>query len=191
MTISYLDYALENGYVHNWLVAGPQATRVDDLERYTGADHKMQITQHYYERESCIAQMPAETETLRIGDFEADWEYVRCRDDHFVDLSVFHHICHYLRAWAYAQLVSPTAQSVTFILTTNGPADVWLNGEHVHRQEHFYHQIPNRVSFQANLQAGANEILVRFEEVAARECPYAMALQLVGARCVRATAHRH
>ncbi|MFC1976555.1 hypothetical protein ACFLXQ_09165, partial [Chloroflexota bacterium] len=67
-----------------------------------------------------------------------------------------------------------------FILTTNGPADLWLNGQHVHRQEHFYHQIPHSVSVQATLQEGHNEILVRFEEVATRECPYAMALQIVG-----------
>jgi hypothetical protein len=35
------------------------------------------------------------------------------------------------------------------------------------------------VSFQGSLQASDNEILVRFEEVAARECPYALALQIV------------
>ena len=40
MSISYLKYPLENGYVHNWLVVGPQATLVADLDRYTGADYK-------------------------------------------------------------------------------------------------------------------------------------------------------
>ena len=70
---------------------------------------------------------------------------------------------------------------MTCILTTNGPADVWLNGAHVHRQEHFYHQLPKRVSFELTLQPGPNKLLVRFEQVAARECPYAMAMQIVGA----------
>ena len=64
------------------------------------------------------------------------------------------------------------------VLTTNGPADVWLNGRHIHRQEHFHHQLPHSVAFQATLQAGRNTILVRLEEVAVRECPYAMALQI-------------
>ena len=118
---------------------------------------------------------------MTIGDLEAQWEYVRCKDDHFVDLSLFHHICHYLRAWAYTEIVSPAEQSVTCILTTNGPADVWLNGAHVHRQEHFYHQLPKRVPFELTLQPGPNKLLVRFEQVAARECPYAMAMQIVGA----------
>ncbi len=184
MTIQYLEYAIESGYVHNWLVAGPQAILVTDLERYTGEDYKTQIARHYYEPESGITQMPAETETLKLGEFQAPWEYVRCRDDHFVDVTAFYHLCHYLRAWAYAEVVSPAAQAITCMLTTNGPADVWLNGAPVHRQEHFYHQIPNRVPFQANLKPGVNEFLVRFEEVAARECPYAMALQLVGAQNV-------
>ncbi len=177
----YLKYSLENGFIHNWLVAGPQTILVADLDRYTGGNYKLQIAQHYYERESGITQMPAETESLKLGEFDAAWEYVRCRDDHFVDLTAFYHRCHYMRAWAYAQVVSPAPRAVTFALTTNGPADVWVNGEHVHRQEHFHHQIPCRVAFQAELRQGANEILIRFEEVAARECPYAMALQLVGA----------
>jgi hypothetical protein len=68
---------------------------------------------------------------------------------------------------------------VTCILTTNGPADVWLNGQHLHRQEHFHHQLPHSVSLKVKLAEGTNEFLVRFEEVAARECPYAMALRLV------------
>ncbi len=184
MTIRYLDYELENGYIHNWIVAGPEAILVADLDRYTGADYKLQIAHHYYDAASGVVQTPAETETLKLGDYETPWEYVRCRDDHLIDLSAFYHRCHYLRAWAYSQVVSPFAQTVTFTLTTNGPADLWLNGEHVHRQEHFHHQIPHRVTFSAGLAAGPNEILVRFEEVAARECPYGMALRLAGAEGV-------
>ena len=181
MTISYLKYPLENGTVHNWLVVGPQATLVADLDRYTGPDYKLLIAQHYYESESGIGQPPAERRPVTLGDVETQWAYVRCHDDHFVDLSLFHHICHYLRAWAYTEIVSPAEQTVTCILTTNGPADLWLNGAHVHRQEHFYHQLPKRVSFELTLQPGPNKLLVRFEQVAARECPYAMAMQIVGA----------
>jgi len=108
MTVSYLNYAIENGYIHNWLVAGPQAILVADLDRYTGTDYKLQIARHYYERErgAGIVETPAETQPVAVGDFNGKWEYVRCKDDHFVDLSTFHHICHYLRAWAYAQVVS-------------------------------------------------------------------------------------
>ncbi|MBM4460695.1 MAG: hypothetical protein FJ011_23535, partial [Chloroflexi bacterium] len=181
MTISYLDYPLERGYIHNWLTLGPQATIVPNLGRFTGADYKLQIAQHYHQPESGLLAPPAEGQSVQVDGWEARWNYVRCKDDHFVDLSVFHHECTYLRAWAYTELVSAGEQRAACVLTTNGPADVWVNGEHVHRQEHFFHQTPKRVPFELALKPGANAILVRMEEVAARECPYAMALWVVGA----------
>jgi hypothetical protein len=182
MSIHYARYELEKGYIHNWLVAGPQAIPVLDLERYQGADFKSQIARHYNETDSGVTEMPVQDQSFQIGDAKLEWNYFRCDDDHLLDCTAFYHTCHYLRSWAYSRVVSPSAQEVTCILTTNGPADVWLaeRGEHVHRQEHFHHQIPHSVSFQARLKEGHNEFLVRFEEVAARECPYAMALQIVG-----------
>jgi hypothetical protein len=179
MPVHYVRYELENGYIHNWLVAGPQAIPVLDLERYQGNDWKLQIAQHYYDANSGVTQTPVQDEPLQIGDAKLEWNYFRCDDDHFVDRTAFYHTCHYLRAWAYSRVVSPSAQAVTCVLTTNGPANVWLNGQPIHRQEHLHHQIPHSVPFQARLEEGHNEFLVRFEEVAARECPYAMALQVV------------
>jgi hypothetical protein len=181
MNVHYARYEIEQGFIHNWIVAGPQAISVLDLERYHGDDWKLQIARHYYDAHSGVTQPPIENEPFQVDDAELRWNYYRCDDDHFVDCTAFYHICHYLRAWAHTRIVSPIAQTVKCVLTTNGPADVWVNGKHVHRQEHFHHQIPRSVSFQAQLIAGHNEILVRFEEVAARECPYAMALQIVDA----------
>jgi len=180
MSVHYATYRLEGGYVHNWLVAGPQATPVADLDRFVGEDLKFQIARHYYDRSSGIHQPPVDFETLVVDGTELRWNYVRCRDDHFVDLTGFYHTCHYLRGWAYTEVVNPSPQEATFVLTTNGPADVWLNGQHVHRQEHFHHQFPLSASFQIPLQEGKTEILVRIEEVATRDCPFAMALQVVG-----------
>jgi hypothetical protein len=180
MRIYYARYELANGYIHNWLVAGPQAIPVPDLERFPGQDWKLQIARHYYAPDSGVTQAPVQDEPFPVGEAQLAWKYFRCDDDHFVDCTAFYHICHYLRAWAYSRVVSPAVQEVTCILTTNGPADVWLNGKHIHRQEHFYHQIPHSVSFQARLAEGPNEFLVRLEEVAARECPYVMALRLLG-----------
>ena len=182
MSIHHVRYEIENGYIHNWLVVGPQAMPVLDLEHFQGDDWKSQIARRYYETDSGVTQMPVMDETAQVGGAEFEWRNVCCDDDHLVDRTAFYHTCHYLRAWAYSQVVSPVAQEVTCILTTNGPADVWLagRGQHVHRQEHFHHQLPHSVSFRVKLAEGTNEFLVRFEEVAARECPYAMALRLVG-----------
>jgi hypothetical protein len=180
MSVHYAAYNLQNGYIHNWIVAGPRAMPVADLDRFAGEDFKLKIADYYHEETSGIAEPPIDWAEFMVGDTELKWTYYRCQNDHFVDLSAFYHTCHYLRAWAYTRLASPASQEVTFVLTSNGPADVWLNGEHVHRQAHFHHQAPHSVSFQAALQEGHNEVLVRFEEVATRDCPYAMALQVVG-----------
>src|SRR6266508_6603553 len=127
MSVSYLEYQLENGYIHNWIVAGPQAIFIPDLERFEGEDFKLQIARQYHERDSGLAQPPVERATFGMGDTTLAWRYVRCRDDHFVDLTAFYHTCHYLRAWAYAELICTELQEVACVLTTNGPADVWLN----------------------------------------------------------------
>jgi hypothetical protein len=190
MTENRLQYPLVNGYIHNWLVAGPQAIRVTDLERFTGPNYKLQIAQYFYQPEPGFEGEPVEYGIVQYGDISDRWRYVRTLHDHLVDLSVFHHITHYLRAWAYTEIDSPAEQEVTILLTTNGPADLWINDQHVHRQEHFFHQTPNRVRFQARLGAGVNRLLVRIEEVAARECPYAMALQLLDFRAAEGAAEK-
>lgn len=180
MAVYYANYDLKNGYIDNWIVAGPQAVPVPNLERFEEDDFKFQIARHYYEDDSGISLPPVEHVKFTVGDDELTWRYILCADDHFVDLTAFYHTCHYLRAWAFARVICPVAQKVTFVLTTNGPADLWLGKRHVHRQEHFHHQIPRSVSFAATLDEGPNDVLVRLEEVATRECPYAIALQIVG-----------
>jgi len=182
MSVYYLTYELHpEGYIQHWLLAGPQAIPVPELDRFAGEEFQLQIARHYYEEGSGVTQPPQEWEPpLSIGDETFRWRYTRCLEDHFIDLSAFYPTCHYLRAWAYAEVKCPQEQEVTFVLTTHGPADLWLNGQHLHRQEHFYHQDPHSVSCAATLQKGQNQILIRFEEVAVRECPYTMALQIIG-----------
>lgn len=184
MAVSFLEYRLNNGYVDNWLVAGPRAVAVGDLERYGGDNWKLRVARNYAEPGTGLEADPVERDTFALGGEQLVWRYVRCLDDHLVDLSAFYHTCHYLRAWAYAELDYAETRAVSMVVTTNGPADIWLNGRHIHRHEHFHHQIPHSVAVEApvTLRRGRNRILVRFEEVAMRECPYAMALRIVDHR---------
>jgi len=182
MPISYAHYDLQNGFIHNWLVAGPQAIPVD-VERFTGDNTKQQIAQFYYKATSGITKTPVErgplTEgTFKVGNYTGTWSYLACREDHLVDQSATYPTCHYLRSWAYTQAISETAQDVLLVLTTHGPADIWLNGKHVHRQEHWRDQHPASVSLKVPLKKGTNKILIRFEGVAIGECPHAMALRV-------------
>ncbi len=180
MAIYHIGYDLQDGYIHNWLVAGPQAIPLPNPAPPAGQEFRLQTARRYAEGDAGVTQPPVERGTLALGDTQLTWHSVRCLDDHLIDLSDFYPTWHYLRAWAYARVVSPTSQEVTFTLTAHGPADLWLNGQHLHRQELFSGHIPHSDSFPAPLQEGPNEILVRFEQVAQGGCPYAMALRIVG-----------
>ena len=48
MRVRNVHYNLEHGFVHNWLVAGPQAVDVE-LRQYTGENIPQQIFQHYHD----------------------------------------------------------------------------------------------------------------------------------------------
>ena len=120
----YLTYQLENGFIHNWLVAGPHATPVANLEDYQGPDFKLQIAKSYYQRLSEIHEPPLENQKFQVGESEITWTYYRCPDDHLVDKSTFCHTTHHLRAWAYSQVEAAEACQASMVLTTNGPADV-------------------------------------------------------------------
>jgi len=138
------------------------------------------VAARFADSESGVTETPAERTEMSLGDTELTWEVYRCQDDHFVDLTGFYHTCHYLRSWAYTEVVCPGEQGASFVLTTNGPADMWINDQHVHRQEHFSQQVPLSESFDAALAEGVNRILVRFEAVAVRACPNVMALRVIG-----------
>jgi hypothetical protein len=198
MRVRNVHYNLQNGFIHNWLVAGPQAI-VLESRQFKGDNIRQQIAQHFYKSDSGITETPVErgplTEGLfQVGDYHGSWEYLACREDHLVDHSGTYSAPHYLRSWAYTQLNTKTAQDVSLKLTTHGPADVWLNEQHVHRQEHFCDQQPQSVTFKASLNKGPNKILIRFEAVTTRECAYALALQVIhsvdGEASERAKTHR-
>ena len=194
MPVYHIPHKLDQeGYVDNSLVAGPCAIPVPNLGHFAGEDLtpseglttaeglKLQIARHYYAEEIEITETPREWDPpLSIGDETFRWRYRACLKDHLLDLSAFYSTVHYLRAWAYAEVKCSQAQKVVLALTTHGPADLWLNDQHLHRQEHFHDQNPQSVRFPATFQEGYNRILIRLEEVAVGECPYAMALQIIG-----------
>src|SRR6266508_3654459 len=178
----YVHYDLERGFIHNWLVAGPQTIPIE-LEEIQGYQLKQQLAKRYYQTKSGITQIPVERGPLdkglfQVGDYSGSWNYYACREDHFVENSGVYPARQYLRSWAYTQLDSKKAQEVLLVLSTHGPADLWLNGLHVQRQEHFFDQNPGSIHCRVPLKAGVNRILVRFEAVAIWECPYAMALRV-------------
>lgn len=177
MPISHIPYDLCDGYLHHWLVAGPQSISVDMSQGRAAAGRA------HYSAESHIENRPVEPGPLdessfTVGDYEGLWLYAACGEDHFVDLSAAYAGAHFLRGWAYVEVMAPSAREVTLIVSTCGPADLWLNGTHIHRSETFgfHHE-----AVAVELDAGANPLLVRFEQVGAGSCLHQVALRITGA----------
>ncbi len=180
MTNTFLHYQLSNGFLHNWLVAGPLLTRVT-LDGAVQPETAQRLIQSHYEAESGVGAAPVDLDPL--GPLTKDnpllvWHYYACRDDHFVDLTTRYPAWAYQRGWAYAQLQAPAAQDVQLVLTTSGPADLWLNGQHLYRQEHLSGARPQSVAVTCALAAGTNEILVRFEGAGVEHIACVMALKV-------------
>ena len=94
MRVRNVHYNLQNGFIHNWLVAGPQAIAIE-ARQFKGDNIRQQIARHFYTSDSGITETPVErgplTEGLfQVGDYKGSWEYLACREDHLVENSGFY-----------------------------------------------------------------------------------------------------
>ncbi|MGE5221905.1 MAG: hypothetical protein ACM3PY_05685 [Omnitrophica WOR_2 bacterium] len=182
MVNSVLKYTPSNGYLHNWLVAGPQIIPVSSLD-LSHPENRAEVMMRTFDPESGVAGSPVDLGPLgplTQQNPALTWRYYRCREDHYIDFSAFFPARCYLRSWAYAQLIMPSMQDVTVVLTIDGAADIWLNGEHLNRSDASAENQPRSFSIPAALQSGPNEILLRFENLGLRATPYRMGLQVLG-----------
>ena len=207
MTHSYLHYDLQDGYVHNWLVLGPRVAPMGD----GGPDGFLDVASDPVVQAEAVEPSAVDDGIVAFDDFEGTWRYVRCSEDHFVDLSEFTGgdqqlaADRFLVAWAYAELEVPTACTVSGVLTTAGPrgagaADVWVNRQQVHHaaadcraaadccQEDGRalfgapaSAVPSSERFCLSLDEGRNSVLIRFKMIATDPCAYAIALHAGGA----------
>jgi hypothetical protein len=186
MPISYITYALQNGYIHNWLVAGPQIISIDNADFCFNAEAKLLLAQELYTEDSGVTGQPVEPGPLEeaefsVGAYTAHWAYTVCQEDHFVDgdsllaITEPEPLPHYARAWAYTEVTTPNPGSVTLVMTTFGPVDVWVNNTHAYHHSAFGFQ---QAAFTVNLTEGHNAILARFEQVRIDDYPHALALQV-------------
>ncbi len=190
MELSYLRYELADGYIHNWLVAGPQRIPVSASGHDEARETKALAAAAPVVTDSGITEEPAEWSRffghkVTIGDYEGVWSYLRTEEDHFVDLSEVTPVCQLLRAWAFTQVDLGVGKDVLVSLTAYGAADVWVNDRHVFRHD-AAHPGKQTVSFTTPFSAGHNQILIRFEQVALGACTFAVALRVTSPRSVAA-----
>lgn len=193
MPMHYVEYPLQDGFVHNWLVAGPQTIPVQP-DRW-GEPHaadvarhplRQAVLRHYYMAKAGIGATPVERGPLDAGQFTIGkwvgaWSYLPCPDDHTIDHSGYYRTLHYLRSWAYVEVVSAQARQVHFALTTDGAADLWLGETHLGRVEPCSSDptMPAVHTFTTSLAAGVTPLLARFENAGRGHVAHILALRLL------------
>jgi hypothetical protein len=68
MATPYLEYELQDGYVHNWLVAGPVETSIDVEagDTLSEPERKLRIVQDKYSQTSGIKGEPVEWQKVQV-----------------------------------------------------------------------------------------------------------------------------
>ncbi len=173
------DYtcADHDGFVGDWLVAGPAAQPVD-LSRFPSDNPQPAVAQALHTQQSGVVHPPLQFARALSHDPQPTWRIAHCAEDRFVYGTGFYPTPHFVQVWAYTVLETDAGWHGTAAVTTNGPADIWLGDQPVFRTEHFAHQIPQTRRFALTLPPGRQALTVRFACVAVRESPMAMALQL-------------
>ena len=183
MPISTIKYKLSHGFIHNWLVAGPMPVTIPDLSIFPPEDLKSSILRQFSQPELEVTIPPVDLGSLgpvSENNPSIHWRYYKCLDDHLVNFSSTYPTCQFLRSWAYAGINLSEPRQVSLFFASYSPAEIWLNGQLLHKQVDFQEQLTGRIPVQASFQAGHNDLLVRLSTVALRETAYAFALQLQG-----------
>lgn len=178
-----LKYKLCNGFIHNWMVAGPLAVPVPAGIPDSSATNKLALIKQFIDPDAGVTDTPVDLGSLGPVTKEnplITWRYYHCRDDHFIDLTTFYPTCQYLRSWLYAQVVIPSGGEFELELTTNAVMDYWLNSQHQFRLDHIQDHDPTMYKIHASLKQGVNEFLFRLENIGFRETQHIMAVQILG-----------
>jgi hypothetical protein len=176
----YAGYELHRGFVHRWLIAGPQLIppAAGSLQQMT----PQAAAESFCETESGISEPPLEEAKIKVAgpgpETEIRWWPGVCQDDHILDVSQPLLMGNYVRYWAYTELISASEQRVRLVLHSYGPIFLWLNGRALLQHKEFNAGFTDGVSCDATLVKGRNTVLIRFEQLVTGPCPYAIALQV-------------
>lgn len=180
MTIQYLYYELQDNFIHNWIVTGPSITPIPGNKHPDKPElfKRLSITE-YPLTSTEETSLPADQNPFELGEYKSNWIYTRCHLDHYASVNAHCQRWSHLRAWAYTQIKVPNSQTASLRLVTQGPADIWVNGKHIFRQDGFADRGTQSIQFAADLNADINELLVSVENIAVGDCSLAMALEIV------------
>jgi hypothetical protein len=177
-----LNYNLQNGFIHNWLVAGPVLSELSLEQVETiGTDESI------YPELSTIKGSGLSIPPVDLGSLgdhpdplsQVYWRYFACDDDHFVNLSRFLSTPKFLQSWGYCRLAVPTRQRVRVQLAMKGFAELWVNNQPIPL---VYKKTSRLLLGEADIELsqGDNQFLFRHYQVGVGELVSLIALRLPG-----------
>jgi hypothetical protein len=180
MAQNYLEYPLFDGYVHNWLVAGPAAQLLEVSPQNDGEidQQKESLLTLKPKQNLSLSQPPNELEPFVNDGNELTWKYFRCAEDHMVYSTGYFSAWSLLSSWGFTQIILPQALSVELILTARHPVNIWLNGEQVLCHTRFSQEW-QRLAVKVTLQP-RNELYVCFQQISAGESALQFSLRMAG-----------
>jgi hypothetical protein len=175
MKVELLEYELVNGFIHNWLVAGPLIKSVLK-EKASGKDFLQSFRGVTTDDAVLLGASPVDRDLINVGEHQLTMKYTRCHQDHLVDVSsTFSGEC-YAHTWMYTQVNLPVAHEVTGVLYATGPVEIWLNKEHIFSLEDS--AVDEPVRFPLFLNKGENFLLIRLDAYAVGACTNFIAMRL-------------
>lgn len=174
-----------SGIVGDWLVLGPLITPLAEATHLHSKVARQLALNNIFVDADEIIPLPAEraTATVTVAEgvtLEGMWRLVNTLEDGCVDLAQHVGEASALCAWVYAQVVLPQRVSTPLVLTTASPTQIWINGTAVFSYDELP-DAPERLSVNAPLDEGSNEILIRVANVGSGDVPMMVALQIPGA----------
>jgi hypothetical protein len=177
--VNYLTYPLRDDWVGNWLVAGPQFIAVPDVYK-SDATRRASLFEKYSSAEPLVAPPFVEGDAFHVGGTPLIWRYYACKEDHQLDFTSWFIRPSYARVWAYAEIESQGAHDVAGEVFSQGHADLWLGGKHIHHSDAFDLKNLQRSNFSMRIETGVNPLMLRFEMASVNNTEFSQALRLDG-----------
>jgi hypothetical protein len=179
---AHLEYGLRNGTVGDWLVLGPLTARlVEPINVHSHVARQLALNTIFVDADE-IVPLPAEraTSSVTVAEgvtLQGMWRVVNTLEDGWVDLAQNLSEASTLCAWVYAQVVLPQRVMTPLLLTVASPAQLWVNGAAVFSYDELP-DLPTTMAFDAPLDEGTNEILIRVANVGIGDMAMMVALQI-------------
>ncbi|MGH8014067.1 MAG: hypothetical protein ACREQ4_16375 [Candidatus Binataceae bacterium] len=179
MPVNYLTYSLLDGWVGNWLVAGPLLIAVPDVYKGDPSGRAL-LFEKYYSAEPLVTGPFVEGDAFNVGDAPLTWRYYACKEDHQLDFTSWFMRPSYARVWAYVEIESEAAHDVAGELFSQGHVDIWQGGKHIHHSDAFDLSNLQRSNFSMRIEPGVNPLLLRFATASVNNTEFSQALRLDG-----------